>query len=135
MGSEIDGDELAASWHQLLGVYHRTTCALDRALTTDHGVTVSEFEVLQELHQTGGSMRMHQLAEQVHLTQSALSRLITRIEKDGLVARCVCADDRRAASIALTELGVSRYLAAKPTHRAILVALSEVSTTGQGCES
>ena len=119
-----DGDALAAQWHELLGRYHRTQCALDRALTTEHDITVSEFEVLQQLHEAGGSMRMHALADQVHLTQSALSRLVSRIEEAGLVTRCVCADDRRAASVDLTVAGESRYAAAKPTHRAILVDLA-----------
>lgn len=119
-----DGEELAARWHELLGRYHRTNCALDRALTSEHDITVSEFEVLQQLHEVGGAMRMQALAEQVHLTQSALSRLVTRIEEAGLVTRCVCTDDRRAALIALTDAGESRYAAAKPTHRAILVAMA-----------
>lgn len=127
-----DGDELAARWHVLLGRYHRTNCALDRALTTEHDITVSEFEVLQQLHEAGGSIRMHGLAEQVHLTQSALSRLITRTEQAGLVTRCVCTDDRRAASVQLTDLGEGRYLAAKPTHRAILVSLEREAAGAAG---
>lgn len=116
-----DGDELAADWHQMLGRYHRTTCALDRALTADHGITVSDFEVLQQLHAAEGCLRMHELAEQVHLTQSALSRLITRLEKAGLVARGVCEDDRRSVWTEITKAGDRCYLAARPTHRAILL--------------
>jgi DNA-binding MarR family transcriptional regulator len=121
------GDDLAAEWHDLLGQYHRTTCALDRALIADHGLSVSDFEVLQQLHGTDvedGRVRLHDLGEQVHLSQSALSRLITRLEKAGLVARYVCEDDRRSVWTELTPLGAQRYLEARPTHRAILLSLA-----------
>lgn len=113
-------DALAAEWHEVLNRFHRTTCALDRALSADHGITVSDFEVLQQLHAADCAVRMHDLAENVHLTQSALSRLITRLEKAGLVSRGTCEDDRRAAWTQLTEAGERCYVAARPTHRAIL---------------
>ena len=113
-------DGLALEWHDLLNRFHRTTCALDRALSSDHGITVSDFEVLQQLHGSGGQVRMHDLADQVHLTQSALSRLISRLEKAGLVTRDVCSEDRRAVWTQITAAGEQCYLAARPTHRAIL---------------
>ncbi len=117
----LDAEELAADWHEALGRYHRTQCALDRALLAGHSITVSEFEVLQQLDAADGCLRMHDLAEQVHLTQSALSRLIAKLEKAGLVARGICEDDRRAAWTQITAAGESCYLAARPTHRAILL--------------
>jgi DNA-binding MarR family transcriptional regulator len=113
-------EQLAAEWHELLGRYHKTQCALDRALVTDHGLTVSDFEVLQQLHDAGGFMRMHDMAGEVHLTQSALSRLVTRLAKAGLVERGTCEDDRRSVWTQITMAGVERYLAARPTHREIL---------------
>ena len=116
----VDAEALAADWHQMLGRYHRTTCALDRALMAGHSITVSDFEVLQQLHAADGCLRMHELAEQVHLTQSALSRLISRLEKAGLVARGMCEDDRRAVWTQITAAGDRCYVAARPTHRAIL---------------
>jgi DNA-binding MarR family transcriptional regulator len=123
-----EGDDLAAEWHDLLGRYHRTTCALDRALLAGHALTVSDFEVLQQLHGTDAQdrrVRLHDLGEQVHLSQSALSRLITRLEKAGLVARYVCEDDRRSVWTELTPLGAQRYSEARPTHRAILTELAQ----------
>ena len=93
----------------------------------DHALTVSDFEVLQQLHGTDeedGRVRLHDLGDHVHLSQSALSRLITRLEKAGLVARYVCEDDRRSVWTPLTPLGALRYEEARPTHRAILTKLA-----------
>jgi DNA-binding MarR family transcriptional regulator len=122
VGKQADTDEkLAAEWHELMGRYHRITCNLDRELTTRHQLTLSEFEVLQQLAQGEcESVRMHELGEQVHLTQSALSRLISRLEKDGLLERGMCLDDRRSVWAKLTPAGSARYQEAKPTQRAIL---------------
>jgi DNA-binding MarR family transcriptional regulator len=120
---------LAADWHEVLNRFHRTTCALDRALSADHGITVSDFEILQQLHAADGCLRMHELAEQVHLTQSALSRLITRLEKAGLVSRGICDDDRRAVWTEITPAGARCYVGARPTHRAILRDLAAASAS------
>jgi DNA-binding MarR family transcriptional regulator len=115
-------DDLARAWHELMGRYQRVTCTLDRELHTAHGITASDFEVLQQLYaaKPERSLRMHDLGQNVHLTQSALSRLIARLERDGLVERCMCTDDRRSVWATITPAGIERYLAAKPTQRAIL---------------
>jgi DNA-binding MarR family transcriptional regulator len=105
-----------------MGRYHRITCTLDRELLAQHDITVSEFEVLQQLHAATGDglVRMHELGDQVHLTQSALSRLISRLERDGLVERGMCLDDRRSVWAKITSAGAERFVAARPTQRAIL---------------
>lgn len=119
--SAASDDKLAAEWHELMGRYHRMTCNLDRELGARHQLTVSEFEVLQQLAQGEcESMRLNELGEQVHLTQSALSRLIARLENDGLLERGMCAEDRRSVWAKLTPAGAARYREAKPTQRAIL---------------
>jgi DNA-binding MarR family transcriptional regulator len=134
--AEDDTDrELAASWHDLMGRYHRISCAVDRELASQHGITASDFEVLQQLHEAGAveGMRMHELGDRVHLTQSALSRLISRLEADGLVQRCMCTEDRRSVITAITAAGSERFLAARPTQRAILrdeVAQTSCSQSG-----
>lgn len=127
-----DDDELASEWHDLMGRYHRINCALDRRLTADHGLTVSEFEVLQELYAARPQcqeLKMNELGERVHLSQSAFSRLITRLEQAGLVERGVCSYDRRSAMTQITEAGVQRYLEARPTQRAVLREYGVVQST------
>jgi DNA-binding MarR family transcriptional regulator len=114
-------EALAAEWHALMGRYHRLSCELDRELSRNHGVSVSEFEVLQELATSAdGSMRMHDLGENIHLTQSALSRLVAKLEGEGLLERSMCEEDRRSIYATVTADGRKRFEDARPTQRAIL---------------
>jgi len=120
MARANDDDALAAEWHQLMSRYQRLMCALDRELGA-HDLSASEFEVLQQLSDAEDcSLRMTSLAESAHLSQSALSRLVTRLERDGLLARKACEHDRRAQFVALTEAGRERYAEARPTQRRVL---------------
>ena len=64
--------------------------------------------------------RMQELADSVHLSQSALSRLIGRLEAEGLVTRAICSQDRRGIFACLTDEGRARYEAARPTQRHVL---------------
>jgi DNA-binding MarR family transcriptional regulator len=102
----------------------KVSAALDKALEREHGIGLSEFEVLERLatSESGDGCRMQDLAGSVCLSQSALSRLIGRLEADGLVHRMMCAEDRRGIYAHLTADGRSRYEAARPTHRAVLAA-------------
>lgn len=119
-------ERLAREWHELMGRYHRLSCALDRELQARHGVSASDFEVLQQLAGApDGELRMQILGDHVHLTQSALSRVISKLEAEGMVSRAVCEEDRRAVFTSITDEGRERYAQARPTQRAILRAESE----------
>ena len=111
--------ELVDAWRELLERHARTMSSLERRLQHDHGLGVSEYEVLERLASRDES-RMQELADAVHLSQSALSRVVARLEADGLVKRGMCAEDRRGIRACLTESGRERYEAARPTHRAVL---------------
>jgi DNA-binding MarR family transcriptional regulator len=115
--------ELADAWSETLRRHARVSCALERELQAAHGLGVSEFEVLEWL--TGHNKhdcRMQELSEGVHLSQSALSRLVGRLEADGLVVRRTCQNDRRGIYACITPEGRERYEAARPTQRAVLAA-------------
>ena len=121
----VTENELVDAWRGLLGRYHTTWCALDRELREGHGLGASEFEVLDQLSAVccdKPSVRMQELGKSVHLSQSALSRVVARLEADGLVTRTLCSDDRRGIFVELTEDGRSRHWAAAPTHRSVLAA-------------
>ena len=95
--------------------------ALERALADEHQLGVSEFEVLERLATAGkDECRMLELADSVHLSQSALSRVIGRLESEGLVSRAICSEDRRGIYACITDSGRERYKAARPTQRRVL---------------
>jgi DNA-binding MarR family transcriptional regulator len=117
----IASTDIVDVWHDVLDKYARSVSALERALEHEHGLGVSEYEVLERLAaQDHGNSRMQELAEAVHLSQSALSRVVGRLETDGLVVRKMCSSDRRGIFACLTDAGRERYEAARPTHRAVL---------------
>jgi DNA-binding MarR family transcriptional regulator len=115
----VSADSLEGEWRELLSRHARCVCALDRELEANHGLGMSEYEVLDRLA-SGDAKRVQELAGVTHLSQSALSRTVARLEKDGLVMRAMCPEDRRGVSVCLTPAGVERYEAARPTHRRVL---------------
>ena len=64
--------------------------------------------------------RLKHLRDDVHMSQSALSRLISRLETDGLVERRSCSDDRRGIYACITEAGLKRLEEALPTQQEVL---------------
>lgn len=112
---------LLAEWRDLLDRHARVHCALDRVLNEEHRLGVSEFEVLDRLAASEeDGCRIQELSEDVHLSQSALSRVVARLEADGLVKRAMCETDRRGIYACITEDGRTRHAEARPTHREVL---------------
>jgi DNA-binding MarR family transcriptional regulator len=111
---------------------HAAACAaLDRELGERHGLGVSDFEVLERLAESDGrKFRAQDLAESVHLSQSALSRMIGKLEQHGLVQRSLCDLDRRGIYVCLTDAGRRRHAEALPTHRAVLAATLDSGRLG-----
>jgi DNA-binding MarR family transcriptional regulator len=108
-------------WRELLVRHAAVSCALEKALQDEHRIGLSEFETLDRLVDANcGNYRMNDLSGDIHLSQSALSRAVARLERDGLVQRSMCDDDRRGVFVCLTEKGKRIYDEAQPTHRAVL---------------
>lgn len=121
-GSDVD---VCAKWSETLRVYHTTSCELENELQARHDLGLSEFEVLLNLSKScgdaGGKAKMKDLEAEMYLSQSALSRTVTRLERAGLVTRAACDFDRRANFLMLTPAGRERFEAARPTHHDVLV--------------
>jgi DNA-binding MarR family transcriptional regulator len=85
---------------------------------------MSEYEVLERLAELPEhSAKVATIAKSVHLSQSALSRLIGRLEKEGLVERSVCAEDRRGVWGALTRKGRDLHAEGLPLQREVLARM------------
>ncbi|MER6629451.1 MarR family transcriptional regulator [Streptomyces sp. NPDC000987] len=123
MAAETADARLEERWRDILSVHARTMCEIDRVLHP-HGLGASDFEVLDllasEAPARGDHCRVQNLVGRVHLSQSALSRLIGRLEKDGLVERSACTEDRRGVWVALTVRGREVHARALPLQRAAL---------------
>ncbi|WP_330341520.1 MarR family winged helix-turn-helix transcriptional regulator [Streptomyces sp. NBC_00557] len=124
MASNRSEQALVEQWREILALHARTQCELDRVLH-GHGLCASDFEVLDLLAEAapadgGCAYRVQEISERVHLSQSALSRLIGRLEKDGLVERAMCAEDRRGVRVALTAKGRALHGELRPVQRAVL---------------
>ncbi|MGW3989456.1 MarR family winged helix-turn-helix transcriptional regulator [Streptomyces sp. NPDC004830] len=118
---------LVEQWRDLLALHARTQCALDRALH-EHGLCASDFEVLDVLagrrpSKNAAAYRVQEISERVHLSQSALSRLIARLEKEGLVERCMCPEDRRGVRVSITAKGRALHGEVLPVQRAVLARM------------
>jgi DNA-binding MarR family transcriptional regulator len=113
--------ELVQEWRGLAERYAVVSCALERALHDEHGLGVSEFEVLDRLAEDDEpKRRVQELAEMVHLSQSALSRVVARLEREELVCRSMCPEDRRGIFVRLTEIGQAKHVEARDTQRRVL---------------
>jgi len=120
-GTAGDLPPVVTEWRSLAARHAAVCAALERELGARHGLGLSEFEVLERLAENDQhKFRAQELAEAVHLSQSALSRLIARLEQHGLVQRAMCDVDRRGVDVCLTDAGRERHAQAQPTHRAVL---------------
>jgi DNA-binding MarR family transcriptional regulator len=103
----------------LLRAYAAVTRQLNAELTADHGLTISDYEVLLRLARAPETrMRRVDLAEQVLLTASGVTRLLDGLERDGFVERGSCETDRRVVYAILTDPGLAKLREASASHLA-----------------
>jgi len=87
------------------------------AQVEEHGLSNVEFEVLLRLARSPENrLRMTDLAAQTQLTTSGMTRVIDRLERDGLVERTACSTDRRSSYAVVTRTGLARLDQVMPGH-------------------
>jgi len=90
---------------------------LSSELVSAHGLTINDFEVLLRLSRADGSrMRRVDLAQEVLLTPSGITRLLEGLERSGFVERVACKEDLRVSYAQLTPAGRTKLRAAGKTH-------------------
>ncbi|MFF2652219.1 MarR family winged helix-turn-helix transcriptional regulator [Streptomyces sp. NPDC058045] len=123
---------LAHSWSALSLLHGRIENRVERALQSRHRLSAREYSLLDVLSRQhdgeGGHLQMRQVADSVVLSQSATTRLVTRLEDRGLLARYLCPTDRRGIYTDVTEDGLLLLADARPTHNlALREALDEAA--------
>jgi DNA-binding MarR family transcriptional regulator len=112
----LDEEELAA-WRGMLRAHSQLVRTLDADLAREHELPLSSYEVLLYLNDSdGGRMRMSELADSVLISRSGLTRLVDRLERQGLLKRERCTSDARGLFAEITPGGRRLFAQARKTH-------------------
>lgn len=108
------------AWRGVLYASARVLRVVEPALIADAGMPLTWLDVLSQLRDAGGSMRIQELQEHSLFTRSGMTRLVDRIEETGLVRREAVPGDRRGVMVALTPAGRQRFEEAFAAHLPVL---------------
>ena len=124
-------DAANRAWVQLIRAQRRALCSVEKALRAADLPPLEWYDVLLELER-GGPLRPRDLQDRVLLAQYNLSRLLDRMESEGLVERERCSDDARCQWIRLTDAGRALRQRMWPVYsEAIARAIGERLTEAQ----
>ena len=114
------------AWTRLLRASAATTKLLSAELQEDHGLTLSDYEALLVLSRAEeGRMKRVDLARNLMLSPSGVTRLLQGLEDAGFVERAACETDLRITYAQLTDAGRAKLAAAADGHVAAVRALFE----------
>ena len=117
-------------WRSLSALHALVEAALEQALEDAYGLSLVEYTVLDAIsRQNERHLRMHEVARVAALSGSAATRLVSRLETRGLIARVLCDDDRRGIYSALTPSGRELLERARPAHDAALTHTLELAAS------
>lgn len=109
--------EASETWRALLTAFTRVSAILADEMETEVALSLERYEILLMLSQAPhGAMRPSELAERRRLSRSGATRLIDRLERDGLVERRSCGTDRRGSLVTLTPEGEQTFRTAGRVH-------------------
>jgi DNA-binding MarR family transcriptional regulator len=110
-------DEQLVAWRSFLQAHAVLVRRLEADLLAEHQLPLASYDVLVQLVEAPSRrLRMTELAQRVLISRSGLTRLVDRLEREGLVRREVCDDDARGLFAVLTDQGFHRLRRAAPTH-------------------
>src|ERR687895_2368128 len=113
---ELTGTELGA-WRGMLRVHAALVRELDAELDAAHDLPLSSYDVLIYLRAAPDKrLRMAELADSVLLSRSGVTRLVDRLEREGLIERDSCTSDGRGCYAVLTDRGEALLARARRTH-------------------
>ncbi len=104
------------AWVNLLRAHRVATSHINSALVAKHNLTLEEWDFLVHVGSSDVPKRMGDLAKDIFLSPSGMTRMVDRLERRGLVERRAGAADGREALVVITTSGLDLLAAASPTH-------------------
>jgi DNA-binding MarR family transcriptional regulator len=116
-GAACPSGEALDVWRSFLRANAVLMRALEAELAEAGHISLAQYDVLVQLTETPcGRLRMTELADRVLLSRSGITRLVDRLESEGLVRRERCPNDARGTFAVVTDLGVDRLREAAQVH-------------------
>ena len=112
----VPGRRGLEAWRALLQAHATLMRQLHTDLVNKTGLGLNDFDVISQLAQAGGALRMTELAARAFSSRSGLTRRIDGLVEEGLVRRTSADDDARGVVVTLTDAGAARVSETVPVH-------------------
>ena len=104
------------AWRSLLRAHATLMRRLDTDLVRETGLALADFDVLAQLAEANGELRMTELADRALISRSGMSRRVARLVDEGLLRRERAGTDARGVVVTLTDAGIARLRETAPVH-------------------
>jgi DNA-binding MarR family transcriptional regulator len=117
MQVELKRTQASETWRAMMIAFTRINAVLATEMDDESEISLDWYSILLMVSQAdGGAMRASDMADQIGLSRSATTRLVDRLECDGLVERRACGSDRRGTFVGLTAKGEETFISAGRIH-------------------
>jgi DNA-binding MarR family transcriptional regulator len=117
MAVKLRTTDASETWRAIITAFTRVNGVLADEMASETDVSLEWYGILLMLTQAdGGAMRPSEVADGIGLSRSATTRLVDRLERDGLVKRDTCPTDRRGSFVSLTPRGERLFMSAGRVH-------------------
>jgi DNA-binding MarR family transcriptional regulator len=113
---QVPGRRGLQAWRSMLRAHATLMRRLDTDLQRATGLALADFDVLAQLAEAHGALRMTELADRALISRSGMSRRVARLVAEGLLRRDRADTDARGVVVALTEAGIARLAETAPVH-------------------
>ncbi len=116
VADELPSGRTIGAWQSLLRAHATLMRQLETELEQQTGLALADFDVLAQLANAGGELRMTELANRALISRSGMTRRVARLVQEGLVRRANADADARGVVVSLTDAGVTRLTETVPVH-------------------
>jgi DNA-binding MarR family transcriptional regulator len=113
---QVPGRRGLEAWRSMLRAHATLMRRLDTDLERETGLALADFDVLAQLAEAHGELRVTELADRALISRSGMSRRVARLADEGLVRRDRAGTDGRGVVVALTHAGIDRLAETAPVH-------------------